>query len=153
MSYYTEGGYVGYDPYEEHDRNKHKELYHKSEVPATKELVEYLDYKSIVDESKKYSKKPEPDSDEFMDVYFASLENIVYESMGDPHKTLELSIEDSIKNNNVPKLIETEKEHIIREGVETFIVYMKVDGEIIVLGVFYDRSYAEDFLETIKNKI
>ena len=43
MSYYDDNGnYVGFDPIEYAEQNKHKTDYHKSEVPTAQELFNKL---------------------------------------------------------------------------------------------------------------
>lgn len=151
MAYYDDHeGYVGYDPYDAHDRRVHEERYHKSEVPTTKELTQTLYYRGIVEESKKYRDEPSYDGDDFFTAYMAGFEKVIYESLGDPQKTMGLLAKDAVKNKDTPRLIATDKEHIIKEGMKTWIVYKINDGGLTVLGVFYDERYAEKFIKTIE---
>ena len=152
MAYYDDNGeYVGYDPYEAHDRRVHEEQYHKENVPNTEELARHIYYRGIVEESKKYIEEPVYDGDDFFEAYLTGFEKVMYDSWGDPQKTLELMAKDTVKNKDPPRLIATDKEHIVREGTGTWIVYKITTEGFKILGVFYDERYAEKFIKTIKN--
>ena len=153
MSYYDDDGYVGYDPYEAHDRRVHEERYHKSKVPTTEELARHIYYQGLIDESKKYAKEPEYDGDDFFEAYMTGFEKVLYDAWGDPKKTLELMAKDTVENKDQPRLIATTKEHIIREGTETWIIYKITPEGFKVLGVFYDEEYAEEFIKHLKKMI
>lgn len=151
MAYYDDNDeYVGYDPYDAHDKRVHEEQYHKAKVPTTEELARHIYYQGIVEESKKCIKEPSYDGDDFFEAYMTGFEKLMYDSLGDPQKTLELMAKDTVKNKDKPRLIATDKEHIIREGTETWIVYKITPEGFNILGVFYDEGCAEKFIKTIK---
>ncbi len=95
-------------------------------------------------------KEPSYDGDDLFEAYMTGFEKVIYESWGDPQKTLELMAKDTVKNKDKPRLIATDKEHIIREGTETWIVYNITPEGFNILGVFYDEGCAEKFIKTIK---
>lgn len=150
MSYYTEDDYVGYDPQEEHDRRIHKEIYHKSEVPTTKELMDTIYTQQFINKSKKSTPKPICDSEDYMERYLSSFEECVYNAIGDLPTTMELILKDKVKNQNTHRIIETNKEHIVRDGTDTYIVY-RVDTSNNVLGVFFNKEDAVQFIN-MKNQ-
>lgn len=151
MSYYDEdtGEYVGYDPYEAHDRRLLEEKYNHTNVPTPKELISHLYYRGMVEKSKKYIEEPSYDGDDFLTAYMTGFAKACYDAFGDLGKAMELISEDTMRNEGKARVIRTEKEHITREGMESFIVYMRVDGELEVLGVFYDEKYADKFIDAI----
>lgn len=119
-------------------------------MPTTEELARHIYYQGLIDESKKYAKEPEYDGDDFFEAYMTGFEKVLYDAWGDPKKTLELMAKDTVENKDQPRLIATTKEHIIREGTETWIIYKITPEGFKVLGVFYDEEYAEEFIKHLK---
>ena len=149
MCYYDEDtdGYVGhdrgYDPIEEYERRVFEETHYKKFVPTTEKLLEQLYYRGMIDESKKYIPEPECNKDDFLSQYMHGLEKVMYDSAGDLRKSMELIAEDIIKNKNKKRLIHTTREHIVREGTQTHILYEYDDeNDLKVLGVFWDEHLA-----------
>lgn len=150
MGYYDEdtGEYIGYDPIEAHDRRVFEETYFKKFVPTTEKLLEQLYYRGMVDESKKYIPEPECNKDDFLSQYMHGLEKMMYNSVGDLRKSMELIAEDIVKNKNKKRLIHTTREHIVREGTHTHILYEYDDENVLkVLGVFWDEHLANKIME------
>ena len=153
MSYYDHdaGEYVGFDPVEYSDKRRHKEMYHKSEVKTTQELLEDLYHKRMVEKCKEMIEEPVCDSEDFFDNYLFSFEKMMYDIVGDLHKTLELTVKDKLKNKDEVRFFETDKEHIIRENMTSFIVY-QVDSPVKLLGVFFNKEDAENYVNFLKTQ-
>lgn len=153
MSYYDENGeYVGFDHYESHEKNKHEKEYHKSEVPTIHELTDTLYFRSFIEKSKEYTEKPViSETDDLMESYSNEFSRIFYEKLGDPVKAIELHLKDTINNKDNIRLMETTKEYITNEGTRSFILY-RIGQPLLVLGVFYDKKIAMDFLNYYTKK-
>ena len=150
MSYYDNdiGEYVGFDPYDAYEKRIHEEKYHKQYVPTTKDLLDKLYYRSMIDESKKYIEEPSYDGDDFFEAYMTGFEKVLYDSWGDVKKTMELIVEDTVKNKCKARVLHTDKEHIVREGTSTYILYERdINEGLKVLGVFYDETLANKVMD------
>lgn len=150
MSYYDEDlGYVGYDPYEEHDRRVHRERYHKSEVSTVQELLdeEYTNY--FVEKSKEYIDEPEEvDSNDSAEECVNNFTKAFHARFGDIGKALKLMMNDRLENNGTVRIMETRREHIVNQCTKTYIVYEVGPNE--VLGVFFDEETAVKFKESYR---
>lgn len=152
MSYYDEDkGYVGYDPYEAHDRRVHEEMYHKSKVPTVQELMDSKISRDYIEQSKKFIEEPVCEGDDFHDVYMYGFEKLMYDSFGDLGKSIELSAKDHFENKGLIRLWATSEEHIVRENTETFIVY-RVDYPDEVIAVFFNKEKADKYVDMLNKK-
>lgn len=154
MAYYDEDlGYVpDPDPREVHDKRRHEKDYHKSEVSTTKELVERLSYDYFLDESKEIRKRNESSEKQSFESndMLSSFNEAFSNAFTDMEMATKLYLKDMIKNKDEVRIISTSKEHIIREGTETYIVYKNSLFEAEVLGVFFNKEDAVKFKELIK---
>lgn len=144
MSYYDEDkGYVGYDPLEATEERIHKEQFHKEYVPSTEKLLSKLYHQHFTEESKKLTSEPVSSGDWLLD----GLSKSLYDNIGDIRKRFELIAEDHLKHDDELRLCSTTSEHMIREGKESHILYKTTRDGLTVLGVFFDKDFAEKIME------
>lgn len=147
MSYYDEDkGYVGYDPLEAAEERIHKEQFHKEYVPSTEELLCKLYHQHFTEESKKLTSEPVSSGDWLLD----GLSKSLYDSIGDIRKRFELIAEDHLNHNGELRLCSTTSEHIIPEGMESHILYLTTSEGLKVMGVFFDKDFAEKIIKKME---